>query len=100
MNSCPTLSRSSLPARTLEGINGGILNQILLSLITFPANLSEGFLDRFDAGLELLRRRGRLTLRGRRYTWPGCVAFPGKAFLQLICDFLFDHVLNGIGKRR
>jgi len=59
--------------------------------------------DWLDAVLEtpLRARRGRrLTPRGRGYFWCRCVTLPGKAFLQLICDSLFDHVLNGIGKRR
>jgi hypothetical protein len=60
-----------------------------------------GFIDWLDAALELRARRGRrLTPRGRHYSWCRCVTLPGKAFLQLIGDSLFDHVLNGIGKRR
>ena len=59
------------------------------------------FIDWLDAALKLRARRGRrLTLRGRGYSWCRCVTLPGKVFLQLICDSLFDHVLNGIGKRR
>ena len=58
---------------------------------------SVGFVDWLDAALELLRRR--LTLRDRGYCWRGSVALSGKVFLQLIRDSLFDHVLNGIGKR-
>src|SRR5260370_31869556 len=64
-------------------------------------NGAVGFIDWLDAALELRERRGRrLTPRGRGYSWCRCVTLPGKAFLQLICDSLFDHVLNGIGKRR
>jgi hypothetical protein len=59
-----------------------------------------GFLDNLDTALELRARRGRrLTLRGGGYSWRRCVTLPGKVFLQLICDSLFDHVLNGIAKR-
>jgi hypothetical protein len=57
-----------------------------------------GFIDWLDAALELWARRGRrFTLRGRGYFWRRRVTLPGKIFLQLICDSLFDHVLNGIG---
>ena len=59
---------------------------------------SIGFIDWLEAALELPGRR--LTLRGRGYSWRRYVTLSGKVFLQLICDSLFDHVLNGIGKRR
>jgi len=70
-------------------------------LLAFIRSGAVGFIGWLDAALELRGRRGRrLTLRGRGYSWRRCVTLPGKALLQLICDLLSDHVLNGIGNRR
>jgi hypothetical protein len=83
-------------ARRLDEIQGVVANTLELF-----CNGAVGFIDWLDVALELRARHGRrLTLRGGGYSWRGCVTLPGKVFLQLICDFLFDHVLNGIGKRR
>jgi hypothetical protein len=80
----------------LDEIQGVVANTLKLH-----RNRAIGFIDQLDAALELRTRRGRrLTPRGRGYSWSRCVTLPGKAFLQLIRDSLFDHVLNGIGKRR
>jgi hypothetical protein len=79
---------------------------LISSFIIHPSTLPHsgpavGFIDSLDAALELRARRGRrLTHRGRGYSRCRCVTFLGKVFLQRICDFLFDHVLNGIVKRR
>jgi hypothetical protein len=88
----------------LDEIQGVVANTRKLprngaSLLANPFGV--GFIDWLDAALELRARRGRrLTARGRDYSWCRCVTLPGEAFLQLICDSLFDHVLNGIAKRR
>ena len=60
-----------------------------------------GFIGWLDKALELRGRWGRRSSpRGRGYSRRRRVTLPGKILLQLIFDSLFDHVLNGIGKRR
>ena len=77
----------------LDEIQGAVANTLNLY-----RNGAVGFIDWLGAALELRARRGRpLSLRGRGYFWRRCATLPGKVFLQLICDSLFDHVLNGIG---
>src|SRR5213082_3570172 len=74
----------------LDEIQGVVANTLKL----FPDG-AVGFIDWLDAALELRARRGRrLAPRGRGYFWRRCASLPGKVFLQLICDSLFDHVLN------
>ena len=87
--------------RTREAGNRDEVEGIVANVFAVFGSGSFSFIHWLSAALELRRRRGRgLTLRGRGYFWCRCVILPGKVFLQLICDSLFDHVLNGIGKRR
>jgi len=83
-------------ARHLDEIQAGVSNKLKLFRHGFV-----DFIHWLDAALRLRTRRRRpLTTWGRGNYWRRGVTLPGNVSLQFICDSLFDHILNGIAKRR
>jgi hypothetical protein len=87
--------------RTREAGHLDEIQGVVARFLAFPRSGVVGFIDWLDDALKLWARRGRrLTTWGRGNSWCRCVTPPGNVPVQLICDSLFDHVLNGIAKRR